>query len=115
MQFIESESKQIFDIDGQLCRAEVVVRTVGIDFRAAVSAGVTVESRICPAYTDLSLHVPVAVDDPVVAVGHTEAGKPSLIAHVFQFSEICAEHREAKVYLADVVLAPEEMGAEEMS
>ncbi len=75
----------------------------------AVVAGV----GVADAY--LSLKVPVAAEDEVVAVADAEAAEPALVAAVLEFRGIRAEQVDAAVEAPDVVLPGVDVYAEEMA
>ena len=70
---------------GGLCGAYVIVHSVRVDFLSAVFAWEGVETRVYPAYAYFGFHVPMLVDRPCVAVCHSCARSPALIALVGEF------------------------------
>lgn len=83
--------------------------TVGFDFLSAPRAFVLAVTGVRISDTYFSLKIPVASEDPGIAVGHASADKPALEASVFEFREISAEEGEVSVDSSDVVLAAVEM------
>ena len=83
--------EEVYDVEGGLRGAHVVVRPVVVDLAAAVGAGIGVEAGVDPAEADLRLEVPVARQRPGVAVGYAGAHAPALVAVAVELAEVAAE------------------------
>ena len=86
-----------------------------LDLFTTLGAAVTVIDCIAPSETYFGLGVPVAPEYPCVAVAYACADKPSLVAVVFEFAEVCAEEVDPAVDPADVVLASVDVCAYEVT
>ena len=84
-------------------------------FLAAVGAAVGVEAGIYPAESYLCLDVPVAVENPRVAICHAGAYHPALVSVILEVVEVGAEEIDGYVEVADVKLAAEGMRAHEVA
>ncbi len=84
---------------------------------AASAAGAfkAVVLRVHPPQPYLGLEIPVASEHPAVAVGNTCAGHPALVAVRAQHAEIIAENVARESEVAYIVLAAEQVHAEEMA
>lgn len=107
--------EEIYDVEGGLGGAYIVVRAVGVDLAAALGAGIGVEAGVDPAEPDLRLDVPVAVYGPGVAVGDAGPGSPALVAVVQELAEVAAEELEVQAEMSEIVLSADGVDSEKVS
>lgn len=107
---IQKFLENIYQVDGCFGGANVV-GVPFIDFRAAIDALVLLEINVVVAESDGGFEVPMAVENPAVAVGESCAGKPSFVAVVLH---VVPQGEDGRLESHGVVDAAHEMEAEEM-
>ena len=113
--FISIRSEDVNQIDGRLGRSHVVVRLVRFHFFAASGAPEPVVAGVGIAEADFGFEVPVAVENPCVAVCHARTDEPTLVAVVLEFAGIGSEQVDHAVETAHVVQACVHVRSEKMA
>ena len=112
--YLQNRSKEIFDINGQFGRSEVI-QMISVELRSADSTGIGIISGVNPPYTNLGLYVPMLGNRPCIAVTDAGTCAPSLITIVLVFAEVLTLKVEGPVDIADIILPADGMQADEMS
>ena len=60
--------ENVNEVNSGFCRTDIVVGTVGTDFCTALGTGISVKAGVHPTDTELGFKVPVATENPRVAV-----------------------------------------------
>lgn len=96
-------SECIDKIKRGLCWAEIIVWFVWFKFHAAAGTVVLVIACVDPSKSQFRLNVPVAVENPAVAVSNPGSSHPSLVTIVAKFAEIRAKKLEIQRQIAEIV------------
>ena len=88
-----------------------MVRLVCFHFFSTSRTTELVIAGIGIADTDLRLQVPMLTEKPCIAVCHTRAYEPALVAGIFQLAGIRSQQVDFAVESADVVLSAVQMRA----
>ena len=87
----------------------------GLHFLSAVATLKHIAACVHPAQTYFGLDVPVAVDNPRIAVCDTCAAHPALVTVIFEFIEIRTQKFKRQIQVSPVVLASEQMRTKEVA